>query len=719
LKLIGKGGMGAVYEAEDTRLMRRVALKTLLVKEGSRLVESRFLQEARIAGTLDHPNLVPVYDYGMVGQIAYYTMPLVKGLSLEEIIPFIHGRTDEPPPAFLRIPEDAPERTDLVLKWFIGALEGLSHAHGHGVIHRDIKPSNLMLDAGTGCLRLADFGLARARHLTGLTQQGALLGTVAYMSPEQVRRANGGVDHRADIYSVGVTLYRTLLDRLPYDADSTAAYLDKILTSAPDSPSTGPIRSHRDLETIVLKCMEKSPGHRYPTAEDLRRDIERYRRHEPISARPVGVVGRLARWSRRRPAVATLLSLIVVSIIVLGVLLRANLRSTAIVNQQESAKRVRTARYAYAMDRDDVALQLLSQAIDLDSESFDARVGRAMVIWRLAKSSRPIDLDQALEDLHVAARLKPGLKSISELSGRILRLLGNQADADRAMERSRELPPRIALDFYLLGDLAYSEKDCTRAIPLYDEAVSLDPQMIQALFFRGMCQFNRGRYDLAERDFRITRHLDPDHAIPANNLGNALTQLGRFEEAFDAYQIALELDPDHGTIHFNYGEALRSFGLSDRAEKQFRRALELDPGYSKTHINLGDVLAESGRLDEAAAHYREAIRLEQARSGSAPNELLLIAQMGLCDVAIGGREMSEASVACRTAARLGPADPFNHYNLAAYYMLSGDPDAALSSLERDVELGDTDYEYLAQDEIFRPLRENPRFKRLVDRMRAR
>ena len=719
LRLIGRGGMGEVYEAEDTQLVRRVALKTLLAAEGRADSAARFLQEARIAGTLDHPNVVPVYDYGIVDGTAYYTMPLVDGHSLEELIPFLHRRAQGAPPLFLEIPESWSDRVGLVLDWFAGALDGLEHAHEKGIVHRDVKPSNLILDSHDRRLRLADFGLARAPHLSGLTRAGSMMGTVAYMAPEQVRSDSGRIDSRTDVYSMGVTLYRTLLDRLPYEADTTAAYLNRIIAAQPDDPGRRGPGLPRDLVTILLKCMEKVPGHRYATAGALAADIRRFRRYEPIAARPVGIAGRLARWTRRRPAVAALAAGLMVAALVLGALARVNLRASAILRGQEIETSLRLANYALARKDHVDALARFGRAIELDPRSLDGRMGRAVVaVAQLAGDDPSANPRAALNDLDVAASIEPDLVSVHVLRGRLLAELGDPAGGAREREQAAQLEPRVALDFRLLGDTARAEGDCRAAIASYDRALADDPRLSLAALGRGVCYRALGDLPRAERDAAVASHLVPEDAHPHINLGNVLAAQGKFDEAFREYERALEIEPATALYHFNYGESLRASGDLDTAEARFRRALELDPRLAKAHNNLGYVLAETERLEDAVAAFRAAIAIEDGKATGKNPADYLVAYTGLCDVAVRARDLGQARESCGKALELAPEDPDGHYNLAALRMLEGDLDAALDSLRRDVDLGDRDFDYLLADSTFDPLHGDGRFQALVERMRT-
>src|SRR5262245_36532690 len=190
LRRIGAGGIGVVYEAAEPRLSRHVALKMLQDEKAGSELRERFEREPRMVAPLDHPNIVPVHDAGEIDGIPYFTMSLVSGLSLAELIPHLHGRATTPPPPWLSVPSDPAARRDMVLGWFDGALQGLQFAHRKGVLHRDIKPENLLFDSETGLLRIADFGLARSEALGTLTKSHVLIGTVPYLSPEAVREGS-------------------------------------------------------------------------------------------------------------------------------------------------------------------------------------------------------------------------------------------------------------------------------------------------------------------------------------------------------------------------------------------------------------------------------------------------------------------------------------------------------------------------------------------------
>ncbi|MCI0340530.1 MAG: serine/threonine protein kinase, partial [Planctomycetales bacterium] len=294
--LLGRGGMGEVYRARHASLGRGVALK-LLAPGAPAELRTRFLREARTAARLRHPNIVTVHDAGEEGGYAWIAMDLVEGRSVAALL---HDETLD------------GHRAAVIAEKIARAL---AHAHAEGVIHRDVKPGNILLDA-SGEPRLADFGLARdVGHSAGLSRPGVTLGTPSYMPPEQAAGKLGTVDGRADVWSLGACLHEMLTGSPAFDGETPLAIMAKVLSD--DPPPVRRLAPHvgRDLETIVSRCLEKDPNRRYAGAQALADDLGRFLRSNPIAARRIGPVGRLARRARRNPlpfvlgAVALLLGL--------------------------------------------------------------------------------------------------------------------------------------------------------------------------------------------------------------------------------------------------------------------------------------------------------------------------------------------------------------------------------------------------------------------------
>jgi len=309
---LGRGGMGIVYEAVQVATRKRVALKILPFQTSldTRRLE-RFVRETRITAELKHPNIIPIFDTGQVGDTAYFAMRYIEGNGLDHILRLmqqpsstssnasqtlrdstsggkINGLSNSDTEAARRTRAGLPEHFADYLEWVaklgIQAASGLAYAHGRNLIHRDIKPSNLLLDKNE-TLWIADFGLARNIEDTTLTATGVLLGTPRYMSPEQAEAATQRVDHRSDIYSLGVTLYELITCRPVFEGKTPREILFQILTRTPIAPRRLNRAIPKDMERIVMKAMAKRPENRYQSAEDLANDLRHWLKKEPVKAR--------------------------------------------------------------------------------------------------------------------------------------------------------------------------------------------------------------------------------------------------------------------------------------------------------------------------------------------------------------------------------------------------------------------------------------------------
>jgi WD40 repeat protein len=327
IRELGRGGMGVVYMARQLSLNRPVALKMIKLAALAGDDElRRFQNEAEAVALLDHPHIVPILEVGNHDGQRYFTMKLVGGTSLnQKLADYI-----------------ADPRT--AAKLLKQAAEAVHHAHQRGILHRDLKPANILLDEH-GEPFVTDFGLAkRMAGDSELTLSGAILGTPAYMAPEQASGRRGAVTTASDVYGLGAILYAVLTGRAPFGGDSVAETLERVRNSAPSPPSKINPRVPRDLETICLKCLEKDPSRRYASADELASDLKRWLAGEPIAARPVGNAARFWMWCRRRPVIAGLSAALVVAVLGgligtgLGLLAALHSRRDALDREQDALK---------------------------------------------------------------------------------------------------------------------------------------------------------------------------------------------------------------------------------------------------------------------------------------------------------------------------------------------------------------------------------------------
>ncbi len=382
LEEVARGGMGVVYKARQASLNRIVALKMILAGTFATPREvARFQAEAEAAANLDHPHIVPVYEVGEHEGQQYFSMKFIEGGSLSS---------------------QARGEVKTEVRRLITIANAVHHAHQHGVLHRDLKPSNVLVDP-KGDRHVTDFGLAK--RLTdldrSLTEAGQILGTPRYMSPEQAM-GRKDLTVAADIYALGVILYERLTGRTPFEGETALALLRQVRETEPPRPSTIRPGLDRDLETIVLKCLEKDPTRRYPTAEELVEDLTRWLDGRPIAARPVGQTERFVRWCRRNPVVAVLSASVVLALL-LGVVV------SSLFAYQERKARIRAelaeGEALIAKDKTERTLaRSLARPLDLNgkTQGFSLSDPEVEALWDLASQDRDSFklrfLDEAIGD---------------------------------------------------------------------------------------------------------------------------------------------------------------------------------------------------------------------------------------------------------------------------------------------------------------------------------
>ena len=533
VEVLGRGGMGAVYKATDRRLGRPVALK--FIHGDDRGMIQRFLQEARAQARLDHPHICKVYEVGTVDGKPYIAMELIVGQTLDRSC------------ARLTMTEKLQLLTD--------AAAAVHAAHAQGVIHRDLKPANIMVERlADGRLRpvLMDFGLARESSTEqGLTESGAVMGTPAYMSPEQARGDARHLDCRSDVYSLGATLYDVLCGRPPFTDHTVVNVLLKVLNEAPP-----PLRSQAPLipeavERIVSKCLNKEPTQRYPTALALADDLRRYLGAQRITARRLSYSYRLGYWTRRNRSLAVVAAALALSLLALvGYGIRTRL--VTLHREQQAREEAELARWLGQSIKDLEWVARTGYLLPLHDTAYEQRLvrermaeigaelpkssaaGRRVGAYALGRGHLALhEWERAREELTRAEQLGYKDPELDYALGRTLGELYSQALADARKsgdksffdKRKQELDGELLRPTlahltrsrllksvsarYVEGLLAYYQQQCDAALASAEEAQKQAPWLYEALKLGGDVLLTRalelrdhGEHDAADSSFQ-------------------------------------------------------------------------------------------------------------------------------------------------------------------------------------------------------------------------
>lgn len=640
---LGEGGSGEVWKAWDSRLARWVAVKTLRFPLPSQ--RERFLREARLTAGIQHPHIVPIHEVDHHEGMDYLVLEYKDGASLD--------RTMLDLPAGLRAVRQV--------------CEAVAALHAQGIVHRDIKPQNILIDR-KGDAFLTDLGLARALESENLTVQGTLLGTPAFMAPEQVRDSLGA-GPASDVYALGGVLYFVATRRPPADGPTLEGVLDQLIRGDLVAPRRIDRRIPRDVETVILKAMERDPRRRYPTAQAMADDLGRHLRGESILARPIPALRRALQWARRRSVPLAVTAALAGLALVADAIVRE--KDAALRRQGEAAKvqleyarelRVladsltRLERLVYEPDvdvarRDRDAADLLGKAEALaarfpaaaDPHIAAARASFVRHEWKAARSSlnRGLRLEAAHpEGLDLDARLlltewAYWFGRIDESERNVRRQRAEVEERMRTAVRSGAKRPLLrAFGRYLEGDAAGLSRICeeriaegghTEAFHLllgvisfvarrFDEAerrftLALDraPAMLQALMLRASCRRLLGRRGDATMDAERAIRLAPNHAEGYDDLGRLYGASGRFAEAIPVLRKAIQLEPDLVLARGALAECLSKTGEVAESERAFAEALAACPDSPLLLCGRALMRAQRGLADEALADLHAAL----------------------------------------------------------------------------------------------------------------
>jgi len=750
LEKLGEGGMGVVYKAHDTKLDRLVALKFLPAQlAASEQDKQRFTHEAKAASALDHPNICNVHEIDETpdGQV-FIVMAIYEGTPLNRKI------------------EKGPLKIDEAVDVAIQAAEGLQAAHEKGIVHRDVKSSNIMV-TDKGRAVIMDFGLAHSRGMSKLTKTGSTLGTVPYMSPEQARGEK--VDHRTDIWSLGVVLYEMLTGQLPFRSEYQEAIVYSILNESPQ-PLTG-MRSGipMALEAIVNKCIEKNASDRYQHADELIVDLRRVRSQTSKEV----VVPKPFLWARSRMliyggAVVVLAVFVFLAlplfkgknerITSLAVLPLENLSgdpeqeyfaegiTDALITElgQISALRVRSRTSVMKYKKTEKSLPEIAQELNAD----------IVVEGSVLRSGEKVRITAKL--IHAAEDRQLWVKSYqrdiggflllqSEIVQDITRQIGIRLSEEVRFQLAnrRAVNPK-ALDVYLKGVYSGDKEYFNQAIKLDPDFALAYTRIADGYFFSGLFGDIPAReaflkmkqaalkglekdntlgeahsylalawlhYDLdwteAEKEFKRALELNPSLAYTHHLYAHFLMARDRMEESIAEVRLASELDPFSSDMNLCFGWHCLSTKDYDEGIELARKGLMMNPNNAWAQVILGWAYEQKSMIEEAIVEFQNA--LSNWKDGSLP-----LAGLGHA-YGIAGKK-KEAQEILEKLFEKSKRTYVPAYDIAAVYIGLGEKNQAFEWLFKALEERSGFLVYIKCDRRFDGLRPDPRFQDLLRRM---
>ncbi len=668
---LGHGGMGTVFEAIQESLGRRVALKVLpgtFALDPKRL--ERFRREARATARLHHPNIVPVYEVGEADGTHFYSMEFIDGPSLDGVIA---RRREEAKERGGRKDSSAtdPAYIAQMVEGIAALAEGLEEAHTNGLIHRDIKPSNILVEK-SGRWVLVDFGLVHEEAAHTITRSGEMIGTVNYMSPEQVSRRK--VDARSDVYSLGVTLYEVLTLRPPFEGTSERDIQNAILFEEPPSPRKLNTRLTRDLETIVLHALETNPDRRYPSAGEFAADLRRFLRYEPIRAKAQSPLTRWVRRARRHRGLVAASCVIALLVVALSLVLVSNWVHQKKEDEDTYDRVVRQA-----------AIEIQgAQMANVDPYGFRFR----------NDSFRGPAIREALVNLEKIAPLVDDRPDAYFHMARALELLGKKDEArqklDLALEKDHAFVPALVLqdeDFtpdptvhppwatdYVDAQRATKKKEWAKAAEAYGRLIEREEPypgaLAEAHVGRGVALIHAKEYRDARDVLIFAKETWQDLIEPRLFLGVVYLMLhdeeGAEREFEDLYRRALDKDQAALGIAQIY-----DLFLLNRLEDSLRWVNKMEDGYLKHRARTGPLWLMH-RGEEALTEAKAAVALN-------PDDSLSHNQLGWgfdsqCD-------WRRAIEAIERAQELDPHDWLPYFSRGYIYCSCGRYEEAVESLK--------------------------------------
>ncbi len=655
---LARGGQGVVYRARQKSPNRLVALKMIAL--GSWANEKhlkRFKTEAEAAANLDHPNIVPIYEVGQVGSQHYFTMKLIEGVSFRQVL--------------AKGPLEVKGAAALIAQ----VARAIQYAHDRAVLHRDLKPGNILIDQHNRPY-VTDFGLAKViEHESTVTNTTDVLGTPAYMSPEQAAGRARELTCAVDVYGLGAVLYETLTGVAPFSGESTMETLRAVLEKEPKPPTLINPEVDRDMETICLKCLEKEPEKRYASAKDLAEDLERWLDNEPILARPATAIARGRKWVRRNPAPALAAPLILALLCAAAVIvsLNATKQKTSDPNIKSFGVIVRagdgnskTLAKRYSQDLNHFLNQLSSvralersrtlqwEASTEPPADIQNALGASAVILATVRELNDFQLDVVLAVggtsvwHHVFTNTMNDWSAIRSQIGREAMLAANVPLTSRDREQLRRplTTNQLAQSAYFRGLRsvdALDEAAIKEAVAEFRQAILLDPRFPEAYagvaygYINLAYNFTDPHPHLAKAREAINQAAAIDSSLPQVRIIDGILKYfyeWDWEGARLALDDALRLDVSAVEANACYLHILDVFGRPEDALEKVRHAVAIYPQSLGIKSELSCASYYAGRFDQAISYAHDMIKDDPENAFNYFSLARALAQKGKSDEAL-------------------------------------------------------------------------------------
>ncbi|MCP4656214.1 MAG: protein kinase [bacterium] len=732
LEQLGSGGMGSVYKAVDEGLDRPVALKILPrgLDENHR-ARTRFEQEAQAVSALDHPNICTIYQIGKTSDgLHFIAMAYYEGETVSQML--------------TRSPLLVGEAAGIAAQ----VAGGLHAAHQRGIVHRDVKPANIVVTED-GQAKILDFGVAKLTGGADITQEGSIVGTAVYMSPEQTSGAE--LDHRTDVWSMGVLLYQMVTGKLPFPGDDLITVQRSILLKEPEPVTTIQEPEGSRLKQILARALAKAPEDRYHDMREMQKDLEALALHVTVPTH--STIARQEKEDEKEPSTAVLpfvdlspekdqeyfccgiaeeLICLLTGVENLRVASRASAfhsfsrtDNPRLIGRQLNVDTVLEGSVRTAGNRLRVTARLLevSDGSYLWSEKYDREISD---LFDIQDEIAGMIVDALQPTLMKRSRLLQPRHSTDNIDAYFLYLKGRYQWKKRTIEgltkgigyfqqAITEEPgyarayAGLADSYVMLGIYGFLPPDdvMPRAKAAAEKALEINDSLAEVYTSRACV---RSVYDWdfagAESDFQRAVELDPSYATAYQwKAMNYLIPLGRFEEANEQLRQAWELDPLSLTINTSRGLYYYYCRRYREAVDEFRRALEIDADFEPAHVFLGQTYDKQGLYEEALAELRQALKL----SGGRPD---ITVALGHAHAQLGHRDLAR----CFLDQLLHEAETkyVSPSVVAQVHAALGEREEALAALEQARTMRSADLIWLGVNPVFDPLLDEPGFRSLLN-----